>query len=149
MLGLAPMPVEGGMWAQTWRDDHSTGIYYLLRPGDFSALHRLDGPELWHHYAGARVDMLLLEPGGGISRPALGDDLAAGQRPCVPVPAGVWMGARTAGGWSLVGTTMAPPYREDGFEAGRPGELAARYPSAAADIARYVREPIRPVETDA
>ena len=139
LLGLSPMPEEGGMWAQTWKDDHGTGIYYLLQPHDFSALHRLEGPELWHHYAGAPVEMLLLQPEGGVLRPVLGDDLASGQRPCVAVRSGVWMGARTAGSWSLVGTTMAPPYRDEGFELGRADELADRYPAAAADIARYVR----------
>lgn len=146
LLGLSPMPVEGGMWARTWKDGHGTGIYYLVQPDDFSALHRLDGPEMWHHYAGAPVEMLLLEPEGGVRRPVLGDDLASGQRPCVVVRAGVWMGARTTGDWSLMGTTMAPPYREEGFELGRAGDLADRYPSARADIARYVREESPPRE---
>ena len=140
LLGLSPLPVEGGMWAQTWKDDNGTGIYYLLQPHDSSAMHRLDGPELWHHYAGDPVEMLLLEPEGGVKHPMLGDDLAAGQRPCVAVRAGVWMGAWTTGDWSLVGTTMAPPYHEDGFELGRAAALIDRYPAAAAHLARYVRE---------
>ena len=89
-----------------------------MRPGDFSALHRLSGPELWHHYAGAPVEMLLLEPGGAVSRPMLGDDLGSGQRPMVAVPAGVWMAATTTGDWSLTGATLAPPYDPDGFELG-------------------------------
>lgn len=140
LLGLSPLPVEGGMWARTWKDEHGSGIYYLLQPGDFSALHRLDAPELWHHYAGDPVEMLLLEPEGGVHAPVLGDDLTAGQRPCVVVRAGVWMGARTAGDWSLVGATMAPPYREQGFELGKATELELRYPRAADSIRHYVRE---------
>lgn len=140
LLGLSPLSVEGGMWAQTWKDDQGTGIYYLLQPHDFSAMHRLDGPELWHHYAGDPVQMLLLEPQGGVERPLLGDDLGGGQRPCVVVPAGVWMGARTTGDWSLVGTTMAPPYHEAGFELGRSEVLIDSHPDAADHIARYVRE---------
>ncbi len=140
LLGLEPLPVEGGMWAQTWRDGHGSAIYFLLRPEDFSAMHRLDGPELWHHYAGAAVEMLLLFPDGSVTRPVLGGDLAAGQRPMAAVPAGVWMGAATAGEWSLVGATMAPPYHEDGFEPGVLSDLAGRYPAAAADIAALVRE---------
>ena len=139
LLGLAPLPIEGGMWAQTWRDSDSSAIYYLMQPGDFSALHRLDGPELWHHYAGAPVEMLLLEPDGSARLVLLGDDLAAGERPFVAAPAGVWMGAGTTGDWSLVGTTMAPPYREEGFELGSYAELVERYPDAAEMIARYVR----------
>ncbi len=139
MLGLAPMEHEGGFWTQTWRDEHSTAIYFLMTPHDFSALHRLEGPELWHHYAGAAVEMLLLEPSGEVSRPVLGDDLANGQRPMVAVPAGVWMGAATSGDWSLVGTTMAPGFDAGGFELGDAGQLAATYPEAADGIARLTR----------
>ena len=139
LLGLAPLPSEGAMWARTWRDENGTAIYYLMQPDDFSALHRLDGPELWHHYAGHPVEMLLLDPDGGVRRPLLGDDLAAGERPFVAVPGGVWMGAGTTGDWSLVGATMAPPYREEGFELGSFAELVALYPDAADHIARYAR----------
>ena len=141
LLDLEPLPDEGGYFAQTWRDPHSSAIYYLMRPGDFSAMHRVDSPELWHHYAGAAADMLLLHPGGTIATPTLGDDLAQGQRPCVAVPAGVWMGAATTGEWSLVGTTMAPPYTPEGFALGDPAELIARFPAAADAISRLVRPP--------
>jgi predicted cupin superfamily sugar epimerase len=140
LLGLEPLPHEGGLWAQTWIDDRSTAIYFLMQPGDFSAMHRLDGPEIWHHYAGAPVRMVLLHDDGMITRPILGDDLAAGERPCVIVPKGDWMGAESLGEWSLVGTTMAPPYTADGFELGERGLLTDAYPGAAGDIARLTRE---------
>ena len=141
LLGLEPLAEEGGQFTETWRDRHGSAIYYLMQPGDFSAMHRVDAPEIWHHYAGAAVEMLLLQPDGRIATPTLGDDLAQGQRPCVAVPAGVWMGAATTGEWSLVGTTMAPPYTPEGFELGDPAELIARFPAAADGIARLVRPP--------
>ncbi|MBU1227184.1 MAG: cupin domain-containing protein [Actinobacteria bacterium] len=140
LLGLAPLPHEGGMWAQTWIDDLSTAIYFLMQPGDFSAMHRLDGPEIWHHYAGAPVRLVLLHADGKVGRPMLGDDLGAGERPCIVVPTGDWMGAETMGEWSLVGTTMAPGYRVEGFELGDRDDLIERYPQAAADIVRLTRE---------
>lgn len=140
LLGLHPLVDEGGQWAQTWRDEHSSAIYFLLRPDDFSALHRLGGVELWHHYSGAAVEMLLLEPGGTVLRPQLGDDLAAGERPVVAVGAGTWMAAGTCGEWSLVGTTMAPPFDNVSFELGDRAALSAAYPEAAEDIARFARE---------
>ena len=140
LLGLQPLAHEGGLWAQTWIDDKSTAIYFLMQPGDFSAMHRLDGPEIWHHYAGAPVRMVLLHRDGSITRPILGDDLAAGERPCVVAPTGDWMGAATTGEWSLVGTTMAPAYTEEGFELGDRHGLSALYPEAADDIARLTRE---------
>jgi len=139
LLGLAPLPDEGGWWAQTWRDEHSTAIHYLVRPGDVSAMHRLDAVEVWHHYAGDPLELLLLTPDGGIQRPTLGDDLAARQRPCVAVPAGVWMGARSTGEWSLVGTTMAPPWTPERFHLGDRDELCARWPDAADTIVALTR----------
>ena len=140
LLGLAPLPREGGMWAQHWRDANSNAIYFLMQPGDFSAMHRLDRPELWHHYAGASVEMLLLDPDGGVRRPRLGADLRSGERPVVAVEAAVWMGARTTGDWSLVGTSMAPAFEPAAFELGDGDELALSYPEAADDIRGLVRD---------
>ena len=139
LLGLEPLPQEGGWYAVTWRDPAGSAIYFLVRPGDFSALHALPTTELWHHYAGAPARMLLLHPDGSIDRPVLGDDLPAGQRPQVVVPGRVWMGASTDGPWSLLGTTMAPPYDEAGFELGRRDDLVAGYPAAAAEIDALTR----------
>jgi predicted cupin superfamily sugar epimerase len=136
LLRLSPLPGEGGMWAQTWIDAHGSGIYFLIRPHDPSHLHRLDGPELWHHYIGHSCRLLLLHPDGHITRPVLGTDLGAGERPCVAVPAGTWMAAETNGSYSLVGTTMAPAFNEGGFELGDSADLSSRYPSAADDIRR-------------
>lgn len=143
ILGLEPLPVEGGMWAQTWRDEHSSAIYFLLRPGDFSALHRVEGPEMWHYYAGAAAEMLLLHEDGGAERPRLGRDLEEGERPFVAVPGRVWMAAATTGDWTLAGTTMAPPFRVEEMEMGRASALAERYPSVAEHIRRLTREEFR------
>ena len=140
LLGLEPMPQEGGMWTQIWLDDHGSAIYFLMRPGDFSAMHRLDAPEIWHHYQGAPASMLLLFPDGSITRPCLGQELTQGQRPSVPVPQGVWMGASTLGEWSLVGTTMAPAYNPDGFQLGERSLLAGQYPEASDRIAELARQ---------
>ncbi|MCB0993960.1 MAG: cupin domain-containing protein [Acidimicrobiales bacterium] len=144
LLGLEPLPHEGGMWCQTWKDDHSTAIYYLLRPGDFSALHRLLAPELYHHYAGAPVELVMVLEDGTVDRVVLGDDLAAGQRPMAVVGPGIWQGSRTLGSWSLVGTTMAPPYTDEGFELGDADALLAAHPAAAEVIRCYTRPITRP-----
>lgn len=141
LLGLSPLEGEGGMFRRVWRSAHGSAIYFLLRRGDFSAMHRLGGPEIWHFYAGDPARLLLLHPGGGVESRILGADLDAGERPMCVVEAGTWMGAETGGDWTLVGTTMAPPYDPDGFELGRRPDLCADYPSAAEDITRLTREP--------
>ena len=139
LLGLEPLAEEGGMWTRILLDEHASAIYFLMRPGDFSAMHRLDSTEIWHHYLGAPAGMLLLHPDGSADLPILGKGLGDGQRPCVTVPAGVWMGASTMGDWSLVGATMAPPWHPDRFQLGDRTDLAVRYPQAALRIEELTR----------
>ena len=52
LLGLRPLPDEGGLYRQTFADAHSSAIYFLLLAPDFSALHRLAATETYHWYAG-------------------------------------------------------------------------------------------------
>jgi len=121
LLGLAPHP-EGGFYRETFRAPAaagergaSTAIYYLLRAGDVSAWHRTDADEVWHHYAGAPLE-LALSDGNGREAMRLGPDLAHGERPQAVVPAGVWQSARSLGTWTLVGCTEAPAFQISGFE---------------------------------
>ncbi|MEL6982579.1 MAG: cupin domain-containing protein [Actinomycetota bacterium] len=138
-LGLQPLPMEGGQWAVSWRNEHVSAIHFLLQPGDFSALHALAATELWHHHDGAPVQMVLLGPGGSVERPVLGSDLAAGHRPMVGVEPGVWMGASTLGEWSLLSTSVTPPYEDHHFTLGGRDQLLASHPDAAADIEALTR----------
>jgi hypothetical protein len=126
LLGLLPHP-EGGFYRETFRAPSSDGgrgastaIYYLLRQGEVSAWHRVDADEVWHHYAGAPLE-LALSAGKGREAVRLGPDLAAGERPQAVVPAGVWQSARSLGEWTLVGCTVAPAFEFAGFEMAPPG----------------------------
>ena len=129
LLDLRPHP-EGGFYRQTFRDapaegggrGASTAIYYLLREGEVSAWHRVrDAAEVWHHYAGAPLELTLAPDGGPRETVRLGTDLAAGERPQAVVPAGVWQAARPLGGWVLVGCTVAPGFDFAAFEMAPPG----------------------------
>ena len=142
LLGLEPLPFEGGMWTQTLKDANSTAIYYLLSENDFSAMHKLESDEVYHYYAGAPAQMLLLSPDGGIDQPVLGSDLDSGQRPQVIVESGVWQGSSTTGKWTLLGTTMSPPYSQDFFKLGDREELVKGWPDADKKIQELTREDI-------
>lgn len=153
LLGLAPLPEEGGHFRETYRADeliareglparytgsrpHGSAIYYLLRSDTFSALHRLQSDEIYHFYLGQPVEMLLLHPDGRDETLILGSDIEAGQRVQVVVPRGVWQGSRlahptTPEGFALLGTTMAPAYDQADFELGRRESLLAAYPQRA------------------
>ncbi|MEU4248373.1 cupin domain-containing protein [Amycolatopsis sp. NPDC026612] len=136
-LGLQPLPVEGGRWAQSWRSETGSAIYYLLVAPEFSAPHRLDRVEVYAHHAGAAAAVLLLHPDGSVERPVLGTDVAAGERPQVVVPAGTWQATVTRGAWSLLGTVVVPPYTDGCVEFAAAEDLASRYPEAAADLRKF------------
>lgn len=123
MLDLRPHP-EGGWYKQTFQDEpgpdgraQSTCIYYLLEAEQMSAWHRVDAVETWHWYAGAPISITLSPPDGqGAAAHVLGPDLRAGCRPQVVVPKLWWQTAVSLGAWTLVGCTVAPGFRFEGFE---------------------------------
>jgi predicted cupin superfamily sugar epimerase len=123
LLELMPHP-EGGWYRETWRDipadggrGHGTAIYFLL-PGDVeNRWHRVDAVEIWHHLAGAALDLEI-----GKDSPTaemtihLGTDLRAGERPQGIVPAHHWQRAKSRGEWTLVSCTVSPAFQFEGFE---------------------------------
>lgn len=122
LLDLAPHP-EGGFYRETFRAaaadgqrGASTAIYYLLRRGEISAWHRVDADEVWHHYAGAPLELVLSPDGRERFSVRLGSDLMAGETPQAVVPAGAWQSARSLGDWTLAGCTVAPAFQFSGFE---------------------------------
>ncbi|GAA2060912.1 cupin domain-containing protein [Streptomyces albiaxialis] len=144
--GLAPLPVEGGLFRETWAGPPDadgrpagTAIMMLLTDDadDFSALHRLPTDEVWHFYRGDPLELLLLHPDGR------DEVVPLGREPYVQtvVPAGTWMGARVAPGgrWSLFGTTMAPGFLPSDYEGADADALCARHPERAGLIRALCR----------
>ena len=140
LLGLERLPHEGGFFRETYRAAgmvqteagrraSSTQIYYMLRPGETSALHRVRHDEVFHHYMGDPVTQLRIddgtsthEPGGdvqGVEVVTIGPDLEAGQRPQVVAAAHVWQGmvlGEGTFGYALLGCTVAPGFEWADFE---------------------------------
>lgn len=161
LLGLVPLPGEGGLFRQTYRAAETipavalparygsprrfaTAIYYLLTddPDSFSALHRLKTDEVYHFYLGDPVEMLQLWPDGSIKTIALGNDLGAGQHVQCIVPAGVWQGSRLCPGgqFALLGATVAPGFDYADYEGGERASLLVDFPDAAAWIRKLTPE---------
>ncbi|OYX44329.1 MAG: cupin [Rhodobacterales bacterium 32-67-9] len=121
VLGLEPHP-EGGWYRQTWVAEGpgrpaGTAIYFLLKDRERSHWHQVDAAEIWHHYAGAPLIISISETDADPAREhRLGPDLAAGERPQILVPPHHWQAARTTGAWTLVGCTVSPGFRFEGFE---------------------------------
>jgi uncharacterized protein len=128
LLGLEPHP-EGGWYRRTWHSEQSfspdgydgprpaaTAIYFLLSPGETSQWHVVKSDEIWLFHRGGP---LILRLGGNGDEPdepgavsvLLGDDLAAGARPQLVVPGGVWQTASPATDEAaLVSCVVAPGF---------------------------------------
>lgn len=159
MLGMKPLPVEGGYYAETHRSgelpasliaethpgprSYGTAIYYLLTPDTLSAMHRLPGPEIYHHYLGDPAELVVLSPDGNGQRIILGHNLLAGQRPQFVVPGGAWQGSILLPGdhgFALMGTTMSPGYDFADNEPGDQAALTTAYPAFSAAIAARIHQ---------
>lgn len=132
LLRLEPHP-EGGHYRQTWIEDPAEGrpagtcIYFLLKAGESSRWHRVDATEIWHYYAGAPLTLSVSPTDRGPATDhILGPDLAQGQRPQLIVPKDRWQAARATVGWTLVGCTVSPGFRFEGFTLAAPGFDIAR-----------------------
>ncbi|TWT90801.1 hypothetical protein Mal64_11980 [Pseudobythopirellula maris] len=164
LLGLVPLPEEGGFYNETFRspmvlgaeglpDDYdgtrnaSTTIYFLMTPEEHSAWHILPSDEVFHHYTGDPVAMLLLPPEGAATQLRLGPDLRAGERPQAIVPGNTWQACRLADreadtpslGWALLGCNVAPGFDFKDFHVATPHEvdgLAARFSQVAEEVRR-------------
>ena len=85
-LDLKPHP-EGGHYREMFRAapsegnvprGASTAIYFLLKAGERSHWHRVDADEIWHHYAGAPLELSMSEDGHSVRHLRLGSDFGVG-----------------------------------------------------------------------
>jgi hypothetical protein len=160
LLGLKPLPLEGGFFKETFRSEQmipdgelpkicrgertaGTAIYYLLTADVFSAFHRLRSDEVYHFYLGDPVELFILGPKGKSEKRILGAGLRHGMRPQAVVPKGYWQGARLAPGGrlALLGTTVFPGFEFRDFEMGDRDKLIKLYPKHCRIILTLTRKP--------
>ncbi|HJT73912.1 MAG TPA: cupin domain-containing protein [Chitinophaga sp.] len=145
--------VEGGAFRETYRSDWlfpksqlpagmqgsrnaSTGIYFLLEQGEFSAFHRIAADEMWHFYDGHTLCIYDISPDGNLTVHKLGLNIHLGEQPQIVIKAGNWFASRveTPGGFALVGCTVAPGFDFADFELAGKDALQALYPQHRALI---------------
>jgi predicted cupin superfamily sugar epimerase len=115
-------------------------LYFLVTPQARVQCHRIGSDQVYHHYAGAPLEVLLVPEDGQGRVVVVGTDLAAGMRPQLLVPARTFHAARVlgAGSFSLMGTTSWPGVAEGEFERGDAATLARLSPSHADVIPGFV-----------
>ncbi|MCF7803980.1 MAG: cupin domain-containing protein [Candidatus Marinimicrobia bacterium] len=145
-LDLEPHP-EGGFYKEVYRAEETisedalpdrysgernfgTSIYYLLRSEDISHLHRLKTDEVWHFYAGSRLNMHLINDEGDHQQILLGNNPVEGEQLQIVIPHGAWFGSIVdqPDSYTLVACTLAPGFDFADFELGERKELLREYP---------------------
>lgn len=109
-----------------------SALYFLVTPDHPVHLHAIANDQLYHRYAGAELDVLMLLPDGSHGVEVVGPDVGAGQHLQLLVPGGTFHTARVRGdGWFLGGSTEWPGVVPADVTVGDPSALRARFPDAA------------------
>lgn len=151
LLGLQPLPEEGGYFVRSYqakdkvlldRGERPVGdaIYYLITEDQFSGLHRLKCDEMWHFYAGNPVEMLIFDD-NEFNLVEIGNSDFTKHLPQKLVKANQWQGTKlkSGGKWALLGTNAFPGYAQEDFAMGQLDMFQGRPHEQLRIIKRYAK----------
>jgi predicted cupin superfamily sugar epimerase len=155
MLGLEPHPTCGFV-AETYRSPleiptsalpeayegdrpYGSALYFLVTPEAQIVMHRIRSDQLYHHYLGASLEVLLLYPDGNGEVVTVGSDLGAGERPQLFLPGGTFHTSRLAPGanYALLASTEWPGVEPPDVEHGDVRALMEAYPDLREEIRAF------------
>jgi predicted cupin superfamily sugar epimerase len=131
---------------------YGSALYFLVTPDAQIVLHRIRSDQIYHHYLGDPLDVLMLYPGGTGAVATVGGDLGSGMRPQLFIPGGTFHVSRLApkGRYALLASTEWPRVNPPDVEKGDVHRLADAYPDYRAlifEFAGIATSPDRPVPT--
>jgi hypothetical protein len=154
-LNLIPHP-EGGFYKETYRSGFevdqkslpigmngsrrlSTSIYYLLRSGEISRLHRLRSDEIWYYHYGSSVKIILIDKEGNKKSRMLGPRIERAEHLQILIPAGTVFaaGIPDSDTYSLFGCVVSPGFEFSDFELFTKEDLMQAYPKLTDVIEKY------------
>jgi len=104
-------PGKGFARSLRGRPSLRSALYFLVTPDAQIVLHRIRSDQLYHHYLGDPLEVLMLFPGGDGAIATVGSDLESGMRPQLLVPGGTFHTSRLASGgagYALLASTEWP-----------------------------------------
>ena len=110
-LKLKPHP-EGGHFAECLRTKDISIIYYLLKQNEKSHWHRLGKNETLHFYKGSPLIIYSSKDKNNYKSIKLGEN----NNYHTTIKSGTWFSMKSAGEYSLIGCTVAPPFDYADFE---------------------------------
>jgi predicted cupin superfamily sugar epimerase len=113
-----------------------SALYFMVTPTAPVRLHRIRNDQLYHYYLGDPLEVLLLRSDGTTDRVVVGPNLRGGEHLQLFIPGDTFHTARVMGRrrWFLGASTEWPGVVPADVETGNVEELAAKYPSIAADL---------------
>ena len=156
MLGLEPHPTCGFV-AETYRSPlkipagalpeayegnrpYGSALYFLVSPDAQIVMHRIRSDQLYHHYMGDPLEVLMLYPDGAGAVSLVGTDLAGGERPQLFVPGGTFHTSRLVSGdsdYALLASTEWPGVEPPDVEHGDIEALIEAYPEMSMQIRAF------------
>ena len=156
MLGLERHPTCGFV-AETYRSSlripegalphayesarpYASALYFLVTPDARIVMHRIRSDQLYHHYLGDPLEVLLLYPNGSGAIVTVGPNLRAGMRPQLLVPANTFHASHLLPGevgYALLASTEWPGVEPPDVEQGNIDALAEAYPDVREEIRTF------------
>lgn len=107
-----------------------TSIYFLLKSGQKSKLHKLKSDELWYYHSGDPLTFVLIDMQGNLTIQKLGKNIDNGESLYLLFPANHWGGALMEGEdtYSLFSCAVAPGYEYEDMDLADRETLLETYP---------------------
>ncbi|MFH0735742.1 MAG: cupin domain-containing protein [bacterium] len=157
-LDLTPHP-EGGYFKEVYRSNEiiniqglpqryggernfGTSIYFMLKSGQKSYLHKLQSDETWHFYYGCSIKIYIITPDGKLRKIMLGNNIFNREVLQFTIPKNSWFGAKPkeSDSYSLIGCSVYPGFDFADFELGDRSELLKLYPQHENIIKKLTNE---------
>jgi predicted cupin superfamily sugar epimerase len=125
-----PEPYESGR-------PYASALYFLVTPDAQIVMHRIRSDQLYHHYLGDPLEVLMLYSDGSGAVATVGSELASGMRPQLLIPGGTFHTSRLvpgAAGYALLASTEWPGVEPPDVEHGSLKALAEDYPAFREEI---------------
>jgi uncharacterized protein len=114
-------------------------FYFLVTPTAPVQLHRIRSDQMYHHYLGAPLEVLLLYADGRSEVRRVAGDVTPDVRPQLFIPGGTFHAARVTDGgeYALLGTSVWLRAEADDVELADPERLREHFPQARAEILSF------------
>ncbi len=136
---------EGGYYSEIYRSlktlnsnedigisrNLATSIYFMLKSGQVSKLHKLKSDEIWYFHDGSPLRVFLLNKSGNFQIAILGNNIVQDQQPQLIIPADTIFGAEVIlpDTYSLIGCAVIPGFDFKDFELLKRDELLVIWPN--------------------